>query len=151
MTQIADIFSGDETELHITATLGGAASSSTRIGELEDLSGLEETVKIIEAEVYGSALAKKKPGKHELPTITFKVLLKPSDAVHQQLLAAYDNKTEIFLSLVLRDLAENARVDMQGFVNKKMPEIPKDEFVKFEFEVTLTARPVYDWTTDALL
>ncbi|MBL4837372.1 MAG: hypothetical protein JKY34_07320 [Kordiimonadaceae bacterium] len=151
MSQISEIFGGDETELYLTTTLSGTVDITSLIGELDELSGLEEAVKMMEADTYGASLMTKKPGKHELSTATFKVLFKPSDTVHQQLQSNFDSKTLCHFSLVMRDGDENARCDFSGYIGKRAPDIPKDEFVKFEFEVMLTIRPVYDWTTDALI
>lgn len=139
-------FTGQKTELHISSSLSGVLSSTTLVGEVEDLGAFETTRNMVDLLSYGDDDLRKLATTRDNGSIAVTLTWMPADTEHDALATAFQAGTLDTYAIQWVSGATDARVDFSAFVSSYSVSHPKDDKVAVAVELTISGAVVYDLT-----
>ena len=139
-------FTGQKTELHISPSISGTLSSTTLVGEVDDLGSLETTRNLVDVISYGDDDLRKLPTTRDNGSISATITWMPADGDHNALATAYQAGTIGTYAIQWVSGAADARVDFSAYVSSYSISHPKDDKVTIAVELTISGAVTYDLT-----
>lgn len=139
-------FHGRTTEFHITPSISGSISASTKIAEVDDLSALELSRATVDLLSYGDDDMRKLVGAKDNGSITLTLNWMPGDTDHDALATAFVDGTSGTYAIQWVSGAETARADFTAFVTSYGVASPKEDKVTCTIELTITGAVTFDLT-----
>jgi hypothetical protein len=139
-------FTGQKTELHQSSAISGTLSSTTLIGEVDDLGALETTRNMVDLLSYGDDDLRKMTTSRDNGSVSATLTWMPEDTDHDALATAFQAGTLDTYAIQWVSGAANGRVDFSAFVSSYSITHPKDDKVTCSVELTISGAVTYDLT-----
>ena len=139
-------FHGRTTEFHVTTSISGAISASTKVAEVDDISALELSRATVDLLSYGDDDLRKLVGAGDNGSITISLNWAPGDTDHDALATAFVDGTLDTYAVQWVSGAETARADFSAFVTSYGVAHPKEDKVTCTIELTISGPVTFDLT-----
>lgn len=146
MPSISGPFHGRTTEFHITTAISGAISSSTLVGEVDDLSALELSRNTVDLLSYGDDDLRKLVGAKDNGSITVTLNWDPSDTDHDALATAFVNGDIGTYAIQWVSGTGSARADFSAYITSFGISHPKEDKVTCTIELMISGAVTFDLT-----
>ena len=146
MPSISGPFHGRSTEFHITSAISGAISSSTLVGEVDDLSALELSRNTVDLLSYGDDDLRKLVGAKDNGSITVTLNWDPSDTDHDALATAFVDGDIGTYAIQWVSGTGSARADFSAYITSFGVAHPKEDKVTCTVELMISGAVTFDLT-----
>lgn len=143
---ITSPFTGQMTEFHISPSISGTLSASTKVAEVDDLGALELSRNTVDLLSYGDDDLRKLITAKDNGSVSVTLSWAPGDTDHDALATAFVDGTVGTYAIQWVSGTETARADFSAYITSYGVAHPKDDKVTCTIELTITGAVTFDLT-----
>lgn len=143
---ITSPFTGQKTEFHISPSISGTLSASTKVAEVDDLGALELSRNTVDLLSYGDDDLRKLITAKDNGSVSVTLSWAPGDTDHDALATAFVDGTVGTYAIQWVSGSESARADFSAYITSYGVAHPKDDKVTCTIELTITGAVTFDLT-----